>query len=176
MTTVQQVGGEHYQAEYQHWDWVIDANIPYLEANATKYLSRWWKKAGPIDIEKSLSYVEKILEALGQRRYSNASFHISPYTQERQAAEVAFQKFVQAAKIPPNERGIIHAIGSWKTDTDLVLIKREINTLYMDACAGATGQAPLAGGGTTTAQSKAPSGLAEGRVEHPAPFGYDGQG
>jgi len=55
---VKQVGGEHYQAEYQHWDMVIDCGLHYLPACATKYVQR---DKGDIagDLGKALSYIEK---------------------------------------------------------------------------------------------------------------------
>lgn len=58
---VKQVGGEHYDAKYQHWDWVAETGLPYLEASATKYISRWRKKGGRQDLEKALSYVQKAI-------------------------------------------------------------------------------------------------------------------
>lgn len=66
---VDQVGGDHYQAEYQHWDLVQDLQVPYLEAVATKYLTRAHKKNGLEDLKKSLSYVDKLI---GFQRIGNA--------------------------------------------------------------------------------------------------------
>lgn len=64
-----QVGGAHYRADVQHWDWVEDNGLGYLEGCATKYISRWRKKNGLQDLEKSLHYLEKLLEKFlaGQR-------------------------------------------------------------------------------------------------------------
>ena len=57
---VKQEGGNHYQAEYQHWDMVIDTNMHYLLACATKYIQR--KKGGSIgkyeDLKKAMSFVK----------------------------------------------------------------------------------------------------------------------
>lgn len=61
---VEQVGGKHYQAEYQHWDLCDEHNVSYLESCATKYLSRWRDKGGVQDLQKSRSYVEKRLASL----------------------------------------------------------------------------------------------------------------
>lgn len=57
-----QVGGDHYKAAYQHWDLVVDNNIPYLESQCTKYLSRWRKKTGAQDVQKAIHYLEKLQE------------------------------------------------------------------------------------------------------------------
>lgn len=58
-----QIGGDHYQKEYQHWDFVPDVNMPYHLGCATKYIARHglkgdleeWLK----DLRKSLHYIAK---------------------------------------------------------------------------------------------------------------------
>lgn len=57
-----QIGGEHYKAQYQHWDFVCDTGMHYLLGCATKYVSRWRKKNGVEDLKKSLHYIEKAIE------------------------------------------------------------------------------------------------------------------
>ena len=61
-----QVGGNHYQkgdaGSKQHWDIVDEYNIPYLEGVGSKYPLRWRDKGGVEDLEKSLHYIDKILE------------------------------------------------------------------------------------------------------------------
>jgi hypothetical protein len=60
-----QVGGTHYnQVSVQHWDLVIFNKLPYLEAQITKYVTRWKKKHGAQDVEKSIHYLEKLIWAL----------------------------------------------------------------------------------------------------------------
>ena len=60
-TYVSQEGGDHYQADYQHWDWVTDCHIHYLPATCTKYVSRWRKKNGVQDLRKAMTYLDKML-------------------------------------------------------------------------------------------------------------------
>ena len=67
-----QVGGSHYKSNgfLQHWDIMEVFQVPYLEGNGSKYLSRWHLKNGVQDLEKALHYVEKLLsrascEAMG---------------------------------------------------------------------------------------------------------------
>lgn len=56
-----QVGGTHYQGgAIQHWDFA--AQLPYLEGNATKYISRHMKKNGLQDLLKAAHYLKKIIE------------------------------------------------------------------------------------------------------------------
>lgn len=57
-----QIGGQHYNAEYQHWDWVVDVRLPYHPARATAYIARWRKKNGLQDLQKGLHFVEKTIE------------------------------------------------------------------------------------------------------------------
>lgn len=58
-----QVGGNHYRdgdADYQHWDFIIEYNVPYLLAQITRYTIRAQRKTGVVDLQKALHYAEKI--------------------------------------------------------------------------------------------------------------------
>lgn len=59
-----QPGGTHYRdaGEIQHWDVISQYNVGYLEGCATKYLSRWRKKGGLLDLEKAAHYTDKLIE------------------------------------------------------------------------------------------------------------------
>lgn len=58
-----QVGGGHYKKlKIQHWDYVEANGIPYLEACAIKYLTRWRDKGGVQDLHKAIHYIEKRIE------------------------------------------------------------------------------------------------------------------
>lgn len=57
-----QVGGTHYQSAIQHWDFVVSNDIPYLEAQIIKYLTRWRKKNGLQDVYKARHFLEKLIE------------------------------------------------------------------------------------------------------------------
>ena len=57
-----QVGGNHYQTSIQHWDYVVANDIPYLEAQVIKYLTRWRKKNGMEDVYKAKHYLDKLIE------------------------------------------------------------------------------------------------------------------
>ena len=54
-----QIGGEHYKASYECWDWIADCNIDFFRGTAVKYLLRWRKKNGVEDLEKALHFLEK---------------------------------------------------------------------------------------------------------------------
>lgn len=58
-----QVGGEHYKADYQHWDFMADIyGQSYFKAQITRYVSRWRKKNGLQDLKKAVHYSEKLYE------------------------------------------------------------------------------------------------------------------
>lgn len=60
---VDQVGGTHYRTgDAQHWD-VVPGQAAYLLGCASKYVSRHRSKSGRQDVEKAISYLEKIVEA-----------------------------------------------------------------------------------------------------------------
>lgn len=54
-----QVGGAHYQSDYQYWDFVRDVGLSYHAGNAGKYVSRAYKKNGAEDVQKGAHYVDK---------------------------------------------------------------------------------------------------------------------
>lgn len=57
-----QVGGTHYKEQtLQHWDYVLLNNIPYMEAQIIKYVSRWRGKNGIQDLEKARHFLDKLI-------------------------------------------------------------------------------------------------------------------
>ncbi len=58
-----QVGGDHYASKaIQPWDYITSNNLPFLEGNIVKYLTRWRDKGGVQDLHKARHYLEKLLE------------------------------------------------------------------------------------------------------------------
>jgi hypothetical protein len=57
-----QVGGSHYQLPIQPVDYIVKNNIPYLEGNVIKYVTRHRNKNGVDDIDKAIHYLEIIKE------------------------------------------------------------------------------------------------------------------
>jgi Protein of unknwon function (DUF3310) len=63
-----QIGGAHYKGkEIQPWDYIARNNIPYLEGNVVKYISRWREKGGLDDVLKARHYINKIIELEAER-------------------------------------------------------------------------------------------------------------
>lgn len=57
-----QVGGTHYAAAIQHWDFVAAYRLDYFQGVSTKYICRWRKKDGLVDLRKAVHYLIKRIE------------------------------------------------------------------------------------------------------------------
>lgn len=58
-----QVGGAHYKKlKIQPVEYIMANNIPYMEGNVVKYVTRWRDKAGVQDLEKAKHYIEMLIE------------------------------------------------------------------------------------------------------------------
>lgn len=131
-----QVGGDHYKSEYQHWDFIELNGIGYLEAAATKYVARWRKKGGLRDLEKALHYTDKLIElhAQGRRLPRGIALHEDVY------------RFAQANELTTLERDVMIYLTRW-SDTSVLRKARCCIVSLMDQArdientvADATGQ------------------------------------
>jgi UDP-3-O-acyl-N-acetylglucosamine deacetylase len=67
-----QVSGSHYKdLAIQPVEYIHANNIPYMEGNVIKYVSRWRAKNGIKDLEKAKHYIELLIE-LETRNGSNS--------------------------------------------------------------------------------------------------------
>lgn len=58
-----QVGGGHYKKlAIQPVEYIMGNNIPYMEGNVIKYVTRWRDKAGVQDLEKAVHYLQMLIE------------------------------------------------------------------------------------------------------------------
>lgn len=58
-----QVGGDHYKKlKIQPVEYIMANEIPYMEGNVIKYVTRWRGKAGVQDLEKAKHYIEMLIE------------------------------------------------------------------------------------------------------------------
>lgn len=177
-TYVAQEGGDHYQADYQHWDWVIDAEIGYLAGNATKYVSRWRKKNGIDDLKKALTYVDKMIATR-----KNSDWHYRPC---RWRTNEATKRFVASAGLNEAEADIVFTMSGPCPPEMLRLARERLEALIKSAQSAASagqragaGAAPpqgakgaqqaLRAAPTTADAARQPHGLTG--MEHP--FGYD---
>lgn len=64
-----QVGGNHYKKmSIQHWTFCLANNIPYMEGQIIKYVSRWRDKNGIEDLRKAQHYLAKLIEYEEEQR------------------------------------------------------------------------------------------------------------
>lgn len=120
MEKIEQVGGDHYKATYQHWDWCSETGIGYLEGNATKYLARFRKKHGVMDLKKAQSYIQKLQLVPG----------VVPARERLGYSPAKLARFLTAAKLQDTaEAALIVAIDSWRTDEDLAHIDSDLGEL-----------------------------------------------
>ena len=58
-----QVGGGHYKTlAIQPVEYIHKNNIPYLEGNVVKYVTRWRGKNGVEDLKKARHYIDLLIE------------------------------------------------------------------------------------------------------------------
>lgn len=59
----EQVGGTHYTSKrVQPIEFIHANNLPFIEGNVVKYVSRWREKGGLRDLEKAKHYIELLIE------------------------------------------------------------------------------------------------------------------
>lgn len=176
-----QIGGEHYSrlGEYQHWDWVCDIKLPYLEGCATKYLSRWRDKGGLQDILKSTHYMEKAKELFKRGIHSNTCIVNSGFEVDRLNFEKRTNRFFDS--LPDNvtfcEKEIIESIAEWRHAADIDLCIVKLIRLHDDAATVGVPGWPSPTGAAFKAPSAPPAEGSRQRPDatgHPAPFGYTG--
>lgn len=81
-----QIGGQHYKTNYEHWDFVEDVNLPYMEAQVVKYVTRYLNKKGAEDLEKAQHFLEKLCEQRSDKNFSLREYSVLnnlDVTQER---------------------------------------------------------------------------------------------
>lgn len=65
-----QIDGTHYKdMPIQPWEVIEKNGLDYFEGSALKYLLRWRRKDGVIDLDKIIHYVERIKELANQGYY-----------------------------------------------------------------------------------------------------------
>ena len=109
-----QVGGSHYRkTAYQHWDLVLDIQMGYLEAQATRYLTRWWRKGNGVeDLRKAEHYISKLLSV--QDRVHAPGYNILHFDK--------VLRFVMADDELANREGerlAILTLAMWRDEADL---------------------------------------------------------
>lgn len=112
----------HYSSDYLHWDLVATIPLDYFAGNTTKYVCRWRQKNGMSDLQKSLHYLNKLMELSP----TPAARHLS---YKEIVTEVG--RFSDANKLSDLERAYVRGLCTWQTKEDL-MAAREILFLLMD--------------------------------------------
>lgn len=123
-----QVGGNHYQSGYQHWDFVrqcLDGR--YLEGCLTKYVSRWRKKNGLQDLQKGKHYLEKLREEFRLGNVQPLRFFKSTTDSTSTAA------FCDHNGLQHRERDIVNTICCWANASDLGYVAMWLDNLIEEA-------------------------------------------
>lgn len=121
MTTANdmQVGGNHYRASLQHWDFIEDHGFGYLEAAATKYLVRYEGKNGLQDLEKARHYTVKLHELALTGKRMQRGF----------ATFKEIEDFFMANNCNNMQRNCMEQIFRWQRPVDLVFAISHIDHL-----------------------------------------------
>jgi len=164
-----QPGGTHYQGNsYQHWDWVAECRISYLEGCATKYIVRHKKKNKAQDLEKAIHFVEKIYELI-DKGYKNRSLFMSLSMDSRHCS-VLTDDFIIGADLDHNQATIVRLLMNWESSGDIA-VTLNILRHYMLACypVATKEQAQTLASATTAATLAAPTDALCGAGGGPVP-------
>lgn len=118
-----QIGGTHYAGEYQHWDFVTDCDLGYLDGTATKYIARNRQKGQMLaDLGKADHYIQKLIETYLDPEDEGSLKHLRTVNVE------ALLKLAQSYKLDAAELTILARIidGQWgKARTELATLVEE---------------------------------------------------
>jgi hypothetical protein len=108
---VKQIGGTHYGgSEFQHWDMVLQCGTDYCAAVATKYLRRWRDAGGIQDIQKAISYVDKLL---------SVPYALKPTSSPTNVDELMIQ-YIAINNLPAREARASRLLFGWQNTMDLL--------------------------------------------------------
>lgn len=113
---IEQVGGTHYAGSYQHWDYCDDLDVPCLEYGASKYVARWYKKNGVLDLKKAISFIDKRLSTNYDRTHDSLAI-------QAEGKEDHLVMYFDACGILPWERAVSRLILCWTDYSDLEYAK-----------------------------------------------------
>jgi hypothetical protein len=117
-----QVGGEHYKSSYQHWDLMVDNQVPYIPAQVTKYTTRWKKKNGAQDVEKAIHYTEKLI-----------SLHRNMLSLPEPRPAIGIAKFIHENQLGNLEFLIFQILFTYTTTSELEAVSVLLEELRIQA-------------------------------------------
>lgn len=100
-----QVGGVHYKASYETWDFTLDVvDGCFFLGNAIKYVSRWRKKNGKEDLAKAKHYLQKHISL------QEAGRIYLPAAMSTAAREAVLGHYCQVQGLYPDDKEILDEI------------------------------------------------------------------
>lgn len=118
-----QIGGSHYKVEQgrQHWDLVDDYDIGYLEAAATKYITRWRVKDGLKDLRKASHFMQKLYE-------KRALMGFKELTQRMpQVPRIVINQYLDDNGCGMQESQMISLILTWQSTATISMVRAMID-------------------------------------------------
>ena len=160
---MEQVGGDHYKSDYQHWDWAVDVGLGPLEYGATRYICRHWKKDGIEDLKKAKHFVIKLRELQKSGNYE----HYKRVSRSQRSLSYIedMRRFAKLNKLPYLEAHICHLLIHWKDRDDLFNVTTCIDLLIKTS--------EMAAGAPAPAQATTPTKQAEEDVPAPVASGMN---
>ena len=131
-----QVGGDHYHTDDnkpQVWDMIERNNMAYLEGCVVKYILRWRKKGGAVDIQKARHYVEKLIaeDVAGRRTYLKPIRAEAAKRNEGGIFDWSKWCFEHEVKYP--ESAICMRLSTWYTQAELRNVISDIDKIEVSA-------------------------------------------
>lgn len=122
-----QVNGNHYVSKYQHWDLCVNTQLGYLEAQVTRYLTRWRKKDGLVDLKKALHYANKLLEVAPRVAPFRGSLKFGVEWVRDEGHSFCVENHIEGL-----ERDLILVYVSWQQEHELITARDMICELMDD--------------------------------------------
>ena len=122
-----QVDGSHYTTmKMQPWDFVVDNGLGYLEGSVVKYISRWRRKNGKVDLQKALHFCDKLIECAKEGRATPRGF----------AANTDIADYATDNKLSLREYVVVQHISQWKIGQNgaLVSARARIQEIIKHEC------------------------------------------
>jgi hypothetical protein len=122
-----QIGGDHYLAGYQVWDFTEKHGLGGLEMCIIKYMCRWRDKGnGMMDLEKAIHFVDKLIDLhKNHRRVPKGCASLSD-----------IQYFSVMQDLDKTEEFAVTVISRWSCVEDLFGCRAAIQSLINDDSAG----------------------------------------
>lgn len=118
--------GEHYNPTTNGimcWDFIIAMDLGFLEGNILKYITRWRKKGGVKDLEKALTYTEKLIE----EHKEHCKFGYRP------TRRLLTDAYIRDNGLGEREGKIAHVLTSWENQADLYRLQHQLDCLIEEA-------------------------------------------